>query len=272
VSQIDVSNRNKMGEVMTANGDRTSVEGQGFVVFGAAGGIGAAICRALAERRARVLCADAAEERCAATADAISLATDNQCLVAGADICDPASIGTVLDRAIEAWGRLEGVVNCVGITGTTGIQSHEVDCHDFRHVLDVNLVGAFHVSQAAIRRMLPVGYGRIIHLASIAGKEGNAGMVAYSASKAGLIGMVKSQGKEYATSGITINAIAPAVIWTSLVDALPEEQIKYMTDKIPMARCGTLSEIADLVLWMASPAASFTTGFTYDLSGGRATY
>jgi 3-oxoacyl-[acyl-carrier protein] reductase len=84
--------------------------------------------------------------------------------------------------------------------------------------------------------------------------------------------MVKSQGKEYATSGITINAIAPAVIWTSLVDALPEEQIKYMTDKIPMARCGTLSEIADLVLWMASPAASFTTGFTYDLSGGRATY
>jgi 3-oxoacyl-[acyl-carrier protein] reductase len=167
---------------------------------------------------------------------------------------------------------LEGVVNCVGITGTTGIQSHEVDCHDFRHVLDVNLVGAFHVSQAAIRRMLPVGYGRIIHLASIAGKEGNAGMVAYSASKAGLIGMVKSQGKEYATSGITINAIAPAVIWTSLVDALPEEQIKYMTDKIPMARCGTLSEIADLVVWMASPAASFTTGFTYDLSGGRATY
>jgi NAD(P)-dependent dehydrogenase (short-subunit alcohol dehydrogenase family) len=119
---------------------------------------------------------------------------------------------------------------------------------------------------------LKANYGRILHIASIAGKEGNAGMLAYSASKAAVIAMAKVQGKEYAETGITINALAPAVVRTALVDALPEEQVKYMTDKIPMKRCGTLEEVAGLAAYIVSRENSFTTGFTFDLSGGRATY
>jgi 3-oxoacyl-[acyl-carrier protein] reductase len=120
--------------------------------------------------------------------------------------------------------------------------------------------------------MVERGYGRILHVASIAGKEGNAGMVSYSASKAGLIGMVKSQGKEYAESGVIVNALAPAVIHTDMVEAMPADQVRYMTEKIPMRRLGKLEECAELVAWIVSPACSFTTGFTFDLSGGRAVY
>lgn len=120
--------------------------------------------------------------------------------------------------------------------------------------------------------MLEHGYGRIAHVASIAGKEGNPGMVAYSSTKAALIGMVKAQGKEYAEDGITINALAPAVIRTAFLDSQPEETLRYMTDKVPMRRMGTVLEAAHILAWMVSPECSFTTGFTFDLSGGRATY
>jgi 3-oxoacyl-[acyl-carrier protein] reductase len=120
--------------------------------------------------------------------------------------------------------------------------------------------------------MLPSGKGRILHVASVAGKEGNAGMLAYSATKAGLIGMVKSAGKDYAETGITINALAPAVIRTDMVAAMPEHQVKYMTDKIPMKRTGELDEAAAMIDFIVSPECSFTTGFTFDLTGGRATY
>jgi len=115
-------------------------------------------------------------------------------------------------------------------------------------------------------------YGRILNIASISGKEGNAGMLAYSSSKAGVIGLVKVIGKEYAETGITCNAIAPAVIRTAMVDALPEVQVKYMTDKIPMKRTGEIEEIAGLAAYIASKEASFTTGFTFDATGGRSTY
>jgi 3-oxoacyl-[acyl-carrier protein] reductase len=120
--------------------------------------------------------------------------------------------------------------------------------------------------------MLKNNYGRILHIASVAGKEGNAGMLAYSASKAAVIGMTKVQGKEYAENGITVNALAPAVIRTPMVDALPEQQVKYMTDKIPMKRCGTLDEIAHMACFIISPGTAFTSGFTFDMTGGRATY
>lgn len=133
-------------------------------------------------------------------------------------------------------------------------------------------MGSYYTSKYALPYMLKNNYGRILHIASIAGKEGNAGMLAYSASKAAVIGMTKVQGKEYAETGITINALAPAVIQTALVDNMPAEQVKYMTDKIPMKRCGTLEEVADIALFIVSPECSFTTGFTFDLSGGRATY
>jgi 3-oxoacyl-[acyl-carrier protein] reductase len=116
------------------------------------------------------------------------------------------------------------------------------------------------------------GYGRLLHIASIAGKEGNAGMLAYSASKAAVIAMTKVQGKEMAGTGVTVNALAPAVIRTAMVDAMPERQVRYMTDKIPMGRCGSLDEVVAMVEFIVSPGCSFTTGFTFDLSGGRATY
>ena len=133
-------------------------------------------------------------------------------------------------------------------------------------------MGSFYTSKYALPWMLRNNYGRILHIASIAGKEGNAGMLPYSSSKAAIIGMTKVQGKEYAETGITVNALAPAVIKTAFLEGIPQEQIKYMTDKIPMKRCGTLDEVADMVMYIVSPQNSFTTGFVFDLSGGRATY
>ncbi len=147
-----------------------------------------------------------------------------------------------------------------------------VEMADFDRVYQVNLRGALLVSQAVLPHMIERKYGRLLHVASIAGKEGNAGMTAYSATKAGLIGMVKSLAKDYVEQGITINALAPAVIRTAMVDALPQATVDYMTAKIPMKRCGELDEAAKLIAWVVSPACSFTTGFTFDLSGGRATY
>jgi 3-oxoacyl-[acyl-carrier protein] reductase len=170
------------------------------------------------------------------------------------------------------FGRIDILVNSAGITGQTNIKSHEVPVENLRLVFEVNFMGSYLVSKYVLPWMLKNDYGRILHIASIAGKEGNAGMLAYSASKAAVIGMTKVQGKEYAQTGITVNALAPAVIRTALVDAMPEEQVVYMTDKIPMKRCGTLTEAADCALFIVSPENSFTTGFTYDLSGGRATY
>jgi 2-dehydro-3-deoxy-L-rhamnonate dehydrogenase (NAD+) len=152
------------------------------------------------------------------------------------------------------------------------VKAHDVDLEDFDTVYRINLRGALVASQAVLPGMLEQNYGRILHVASIAGKEGNAGMAAYSATKAGLIGLVKSMAKDYAETGITINALAPAVIQTPMVDALPQATVDYMTAKIPMRRCGTLQEVAAMIAWIVSPACSFTTGFTFDLSGGRATY
>jgi 3-oxoacyl-[acyl-carrier protein] reductase len=133
-------------------------------------------------------------------------------------------------------------------------------------------MASFFTARAVLPWMLKRNYGRILHIASVAGKEGNAGMLAYSASKAAVIGMTKVQGKEYAETGITVNALAPAVIKTPMVEAMPEAQVKYMTDKIPMKRCGTLEEIAHMAEFIVSPETGFTTGFTFDMTGGRATY
>jgi 3-oxoacyl-[acyl-carrier protein] reductase len=188
------------------------------------------------------------------------------------DVADQASQQPVWDTVLRDCGQLHGLLNCAGVTGTTNIKAHQVDPLDFVDVFRINMLGGLLVTQAVLPHMLANKYGRILHIASIAGKEGNAGMTAYSATKAGLIGMVKSMGKDYAETGVTINALAPAVIRTPMVDALPPALVTYMTDKIPMKRCGELSEAAELIGWILSPACSFTTGFTFDLTGGRATY
>jgi 3-oxoacyl-[acyl-carrier protein] reductase len=177
-----------------------------------------------------------------------------------------------MGKIVAEFGRIDILVNSAGVTGRTGIKTHEVEFDNFKFVFDVNVNGCFLTSRAVLPVMVSQGYGRILHIASIAGKEGNAGMLAYSASKAAVIGLTKVQGKEYAENGITVNALAPAVIRTAMVDALPESQVTYMTDKIPMKRCGTLEEIANIATFIVSPGASFTTGFTFDMTGGRATY
>jgi 3-oxoacyl-[acyl-carrier protein] reductase len=181
-----------------------------------------------------------------------------------------------VERAVAAtkkqFGRIDVLVQSAGITGKTGIKTEEVDVSNFDLVFAVNSTGIFLFMKHCLPVMRKQCYGRIVNIASVAGKEGNAGMLAYSASKAAVIGLTKATGKEYAETGITVNAVAPAVVRTALVEAMPPSQVKYMTDKIPMKRCGQIAEIASLVAFAASKEASFTTGFTFDATGGRATY
>ena len=241
------------------------------IVVGAGSGIGRAAAEFLAGEGVAVGCLDRDGAAAAETARRIEGSGAKSIAVTG-DVTDERTIAPAIDRIVAALGSLEALVNCAGITGKTNVKGHEVDLADFDAVYHINLRGALVVAQAVLPRMLAQNYGRILHVASIAGKEGNAGMAAYSASKAGLIGLVKSMAKDYAETGVTINALAPAVIQTPLVDALPQATIDYMTAKIPMRRCGTLEEVAAMIAWIVSPACSFTTGFTFDLSGGRATY
>jgi 2-dehydro-3-deoxy-L-rhamnonate dehydrogenase (NAD+) len=186
-------------------------------------------------------------------------------------ICDVTSWEEVV-HAFQELPLVDVLVNCAGITGKTDLRSDETDPADVERVFRVNFFGSYHTSKAILPQMANRGYGRLLHIASISGKEGNAGMLAYSASKAAVIAMTKVQGKEMAGTGVTVNALAPAVVRTAMVDAMPERQVKYMTDKIPMGRCGSLDEVVAMVEFIVSPRCSFTTGFTFDLSGGRATY
>jgi len=241
------------------------------IVVGAASGIGAAATRFLAQQGVYVACLDRDVAGASEVANGI-LAGGGTAEAHYVDVCDPNSVVTAFNAIFESRHQVHALVNCVGITGSTNVPGHEVDLDDFDLVYRVNLRGALVLSQAVLPHMLGFDYGRILHVASIAGKEGNARMTAYSATKAGLIGMVKSLAKDYAESGVTVNGLAPAVIRTPLVDALPDATVTYMTDKIPMRRCGELQEAAAMIAWIVSPACSFTTGFTFDLSGGRATY
>jgi NAD(P)-dependent dehydrogenase (short-subunit alcohol dehydrogenase family) len=211
-------------------------------------------------------------DRDAAKQEPLTTVDDAEAIWYPIDIRDEEAVKQCVAHAVARFGRLDILVNCAGITGITARNSEFVDTENLRMVFDINFMGSFFFSKYALPQMREKGYGRILHFASIAGKEGNAGMLAYSASKAAVIGMTKVQGKEYAGTGITVNAIAPAVIMTNLLNEMPAEQLKYMTDKIPMKRCGTMKELVDTVLFIVSPDNSFTTGFTFDLSGGRATY
>jgi 2-dehydro-3-deoxy-L-rhamnonate dehydrogenase (NAD+) len=236
------------------------------IITGGASGIGLAIAKKLHGEGARVVLVDL--NPLALTSVSMPVGE----IAYACDVTNEDQVKAAINWVAERFGRIDVLVNSAGVTGKTNIKSHEVELGDFRFVFEVNVVGSFLTSRAVLPHMLKQHYGRILHIASIAGKEGNAGMLAYSASKAAVIGMAKAQGKEYAETGITVNALAPAVIRTAMVDALPEEQVKYMTDKIPMKRCGTLEEIAHLAAFIVSPGASFTTGFTFDMTGGRATY
>jgi 2-dehydro-3-deoxy-L-rhamnonate dehydrogenase (NAD+) len=237
---------------------------QNIVVTGAASGLGQAICIRFVHLGARVLGLDLN----AAALQEMQAKLGQKFLPATCDICDQTQVATVLGTFTE----IDVLVNSAGITGKCNITSSETDPADVERVFRVNFFGSYFTSKAVLPGMLARGYGRILHIASIAGKEGNAGMLAYSASKAAVIGMTKVQGKEVAGTGVTVNALAPAVIETPMVAAMPPEQVTYMTAKIPMSRCGSLAELVAMVEFIVSPACSFTTGFTFDLTGGRATY
>ena len=241
------------------------------IVVGAGRGIGRAAALELVAQNVRVACLDSDGATAQSTADEIKN-RGGQAIAARLDITEDAAIAPVIDKVLKSFGRIDALVNCAGVTGRTNIVAHEVDPDDFDLVYRINLRGALMLSKAILPHMLKQRYGRVLHVASIAGKEGNAGMTAYSATKAGLIGMVKSMAKDYVEQGITVNALAPAVIRTPMVDALPQATVDYMTAKIPMRRCGELEEAAQMIAWIVSPACSFTTGFTFDLTGGRATY
>lgn len=238
------------------------------IITGAASGLGRAIAKKLSEKGALLALFDLNEEELKSTQAVLS----GQSRIYRVDITQELMVKDAIGEVVKQFGRIDILVNSAGITGKTNINSHEVTSADLMAVFKVNFMGSFHTSKYVLPEMLRNNYGRILHIASIAGKEGNAGMLAYSASKAAVIGMAKVQGKEYADTGITVNALAPAVIRTALVEAMPEEQVRYMTDKIPMNRCGTLEEVSDLAAFIVSEQSSFTTGFTFDLSGGRATY
>lgn len=246
--------------------ESTSLEGQVILVTGAASGIGKQIAIDLCSRGAKVVASDrnlpALQE----------ISHKHSMSVYEVDFLDEKSIVDLVSKVETEVGAISAVVNCVGILGKNGDPIEFLDIQDFDFVYAVNLRGAVILTKSVIAGMAQRGYGRILHIASISGKEGNPYLVAYSATKAGLIGMVKSVGKEYATTGVTINAMAPALIESPMSASFSEQQMAALKSKIPMERLGKGQEVADLAAWIVSPACSFTTGFTFDLSGGRATY
>jgi 3-oxoacyl-[acyl-carrier protein] reductase len=237
------------------------------IITGGADGLGAALAKRLVGLGVNVAVLDFDSAKLENIKRELKLAQVHQ-----VDVTDPAAVRQVVDGIAGREGRIDILVNCAGITGKTNILSHEVELADFDRVMKINLSGTLITAQSVLPHMLARNYGRILNIASISGKDGNAGMLAYSTSKAAVIGLTKVMGKEYAQTGVTINALAPAVIRTAMVEKMPEAQVLYMTDKIPMKRCGTMEEFAATAAWIVSPENSFSTGFTYDLSGGRAVY
>ena len=232
------------------------------LVVGAASGIGRAVAERLASRAGALITADLPGVEMPSLGTAAAHVP--------MDVADPDSVETAVAQALDAaGGRLDVVVQAAGIIGRVQPSAEETPA-DFDRIVRVNLAGAFHVSRAVLPRMAANGYGRLVHFSSTAGKEGVPQMTAYSASKAGIMGMTKALAKEYAATGVTVNAIAPGKIDTPLIKGQPPtaEDLR----RIPMGRLGTAEEAAALVEFIASPEAAYTTGFVYDLSGGRATY
>lgn len=240
--------------------------GRVAVITGAASGIGEAIARRIASEGGQVIGFDR---------DTVALeraAKQHGFIPFQVDVANEESVRNGIERAVKLFGKLDILVNSAGVVGPTSTKIVDFRSEDFAQVLQINLFGSFYTTKYAVQAMLSNNYGRVLLIASIAGKEGNPGMVGYSTSKSGVIGLVKAIGKEYAEQGITVNGIAPAVIRTPMNENTAPEQLHYMTERIPMKRLGTVEEAAALACWIVSEEASFTTGFVFDLSGGRATY
>ena len=240
--------------------------GRRAVVTGGASGIGLAVAARLAAEGARVSLWDLNAEALAAAKEEAG-ALDVQ----ASDVADADQVAAAMEGSLTALGGLDVLVCSAGITGpNTGVRDYPADA--WRRVVDVNLNGLFYCNQAAIPAMERGGYGRIVNVASIAGKEGNPNASAYSASKAGVIGLTKSLGKELARTEIRVNCVTPAAVRTAIFDQMTQAHIDFMLSKIPIGRFGGIDEVTALICWLASAEASFSTGAVYDVSGGRATY
>ena len=242
------------------------LDDQVAVVTGGAQGIGFAVARLLVEKGARVASwdIDPGNEQAMASlgANAVAIACD---------ITDLAAVEAAQQQTCTWFGTPAILVNSAGISGPNApLDSYAVE--DWHRVVDINLNGTFYVNRVCVAGMKEQGYGRILNVASIAGKEGNPNAAAYSASKAAVIGLTKSLGKELAGYDIAVNCVTPAAARTRIFDQMSEEHIDYMLSKIPRGRFLDVDEAARLILWAVSPENSFTTGAVFDLSGGRATY
>ena len=242
-------------------------EGKTAIVTGAARGIGEAAARRLIADGARVLIADIDE---AAAQEAASAIGDGA-VAHKLDVTSADSWAAAAERATSEWGRIDILVNNAGIAGRSA-PTWELSPEEWNEVIAIDLTGVFLGCRAVLPSMIEAGSGRIVNIASIAGKEGNPNAVPYSAAKSGVIGLTKAVAKEVATKGILVNCITPAVIETPILAQVSEEHIKYMTSRIPMGRVGQPGEVANLIAFLCSDDLTFATGAVFDLSGGRATY
>ncbi len=245
----------------------TTFEGQVAVITGGAQGIGRAISERLAEDGARIAVWDRDEALAKQTADAIG----GDAFACGVDVSDWNSVRSAAELTLDKAGRIDIAVNSAGVAGSNApLVDYPVE--EFRQITEINLLGTFHVNRAVVPAMIAQEYGRIVNIASVAGKEGNPNASAYSASKAGVIGLTKSLGKELAGHDIAVNCVTPAAARTRIFDQMKQEHIDYMLSKIPRGRFLELHEAAAMIAWLVSRENSFTTASVFDLSGGRATY
>jgi 2-dehydro-3-deoxy-L-rhamnonate dehydrogenase (NAD+) len=235
-------------------------DGKVALVTGGASGIGAATVAMFVERGAAV-----------ASVDLNAAASPAGALRVDGDVTDSRSVAAAVARAEDELGPLDAVVCCAGTAGDS-LATVDVTDEEWRRVFALNCDGVFYFNREAARVMVPRGAGRIVNVASIAGKEGNPMAAAYSASKAAVIGMTKSFGKDLAATGVLVNCIAPAVIATPMLEQMSQEHVDYMVSKIPMGRVGQPAEVAELIAFLASERMTFSTGATFDISGGRAVF
>ncbi|MEI6617900.1 MAG: SDR family NAD(P)-dependent oxidoreductase [Betaproteobacteria bacterium] len=242
------------------------------IVTGGARGIGYAVAERLLASGAHVALWDMDASKLAGSVAALQAAHPGQQVSGQAlDISDDASVQGEANALAARWGRIDILVNNAGITGGNGL-TWELEPAVWRQVIEVNLIAPYLTCRAVVPHMLAGGWGRIVNIASVAGKEGNPNASHYSASKAGLIGLTKSLGKELAQKNVLVNAITPGAAKTDIFDQMTQQQIDYMLSKMPMGRFLQVQEVAAMVAWLASDDCSFTTGGVFDISGGRATY
>lgn len=240
--------------------------GRCAIVTGGASGLGKQVAARIVAEGGKVVLWDVNPDALAAAGDELGASA-----VAALDVSDQAAVEDAAKASAEALGKIDILVCSAGITGATAsVWDYPLD--SWQRVIDINLNGLFYCNRAVVPYMLQNGYGRIVNLASVAGKEGNPNASAYSASKAGVIGLTKSLGKELAGKGVIANALTPATFESPILAQLPQSQVDYMRSKIPMGRLGEVSESAAMVCFMASEECSFTTASTFDTSGGRTTF